>query len=116
VAEHNAILGPWFIFQANGHPERRWCQPDAMIVNIRTGLITLVEIKLRHTSLAWWQLRHLYTPVIRTLFPAPNWEIAMVEIVRWFDPNIAFPERFKMLPDLTKVTSQGFHVHIRGSS
>lgn len=91
-----------------------YCQPDGLDFDFDKGLITIVEFKLQHTSNAWWQTRELYEPVVRKIFPSSLWEIAIVEIVKWFDPDAAFPERYNFVKDLSfsTVKPNEFHLHI----
>ena len=89
-----------------------WCQPDGLDIDIRRGLITIVEFKLQHTSAAWWQTRQLYEPVVKAVFGAAQWAFSIVEIVKWFDPDTAFPERFSFIPSLADARPGAFHVHI----
>lgn len=82
---------PWIEFLDKSG--RRWCQPDALLTcpEEKTGIIC--EIKYQHTSDAWWQLKHLYAPVLERALP--GYRFALVEIVHWFDPATAFPERYE---------------------
>jgi len=106
------IPNPWFRFLELGTEKPRWCQPDALLFDFDNGTITIVECKLQHTSDAWWQLRWLYLPVVSKAFPGTLWKFRLVEVVKWFDPAIAFPERVKMRADILDVRSGEFGVHI----
>ena len=109
------ILGPWIKFKSANQPGKfLWCQPDALILNIRLGTINIVEIKLRHTSDAWWQIRSLYEPVVRRIF-GKEWEYLPIEIVKWFDPHTKFPERLEFVKDVIDIPmlSPGkFHIYV----
>lgn len=94
--EDSYLQGPWVRFVSAGERQPRWCQPDAIIVDELGRRIIIVEIKLRHTSDAWYQLRRLYEPVLRVVY-GPRWDFALCEVVKWFDPSTAFPERFDMV-------------------
>lgn len=102
--------GPWLRFYDNGRV--RWCQPDALIVDVAGGKITVLEVKYQHTALAWWQLNHLYVPVLRTMFPPSLWQLTTCEIVRWYDPSLEFPCRVIMTPDPIRLKVNEFGVHI----
>lgn len=107
------VASPWFRFKRRAlNSAWAWCQPDGLAIDIRRGLITIVEFKLQHTSKAWWQTRHLYEPIVREIFGEHKWDFAIVEIVRWFDPDVAFPEKFTFISDISKVEPGGFHIHI----
>lgn len=64
------------------------CIPDGVL---RTDACTvvIVEVKLRHTSRAWWQLERLYFPVLRQLV-GPSVRIQRAEICRSYDPDEEF--------------------------
>ena len=89
--------GPWLTYRDNGGKEK-WCQPDGILVRPKQGLITVVEVKLRHTDHAWFQLHELYYPVLRKVFDSALWEFRFVEVVRWYDPSIPFPGRHYLRP------------------
>ncbi len=108
-AYSNYVAGPWLRFRS-GASAWRVCQPDGYQLDFRRGLITIFEFKLQHTALAWWQLRHLYEPVTYALLK--NWDVAVLEVTRWFDPHTVFPERFKIIQDVEDVAPGGFFVHI----
>lgn len=72
----------------------------------------VVEYKLQHTPLAWWQTRQKYLPVLSQIFPLDLWEFAAVEVVQWFDPHTPFPEPIDMLEDVISASPQKFGVHI----
>ncbi|MDE0330999.1 MAG: hypothetical protein OXL41_03955 [Nitrospinae bacterium] len=84
------VPGPWLRFAARGDRKLRWCQPDGLYFDFGAGRITVVEIKYKHTELAWWQIRQLYGPVVAALFP--GWAIGALEVCHWFDPAVGFPE------------------------
>lgn len=82
---------PWIHFRTRDEG-LRWAQPDGILLDLRQGRITLLEFKIKHSILAWWQLRHLYEPLLRFIFGSHNWSYSCCEIVRWHDPAIALPE------------------------
>lgn len=90
------IQSPWFQYQEKEEVRVRYCQPDGLLYDYKLRRVVIVEIKLRHTEKAWWQLRHKYGPIIHCVFP---WiEIAYVEFVQWFDVGIPFPEAVNLRP------------------
>lgn len=78
------ISGPWFEFVDQS--ERRWCQPDGIVVE--ESLITIVEIKYSWCALAWWQLVRLYAPVVGRAYNRPT---RLICITRSFDPSTICP-------------------------
>jgi hypothetical protein len=87
------VAGPWFRFWPVRTASPLWCQPDGLIVDLPENRITIIEFKLKHTPTAWWQTRKLYEPIVRHVFGL-EWDYAICEVVRWFDPRTQFPERF----------------------
>ncbi len=106
------VVSPWLRYR-NGAARLEWCQPDGLLVDFLSGLVTVVEIKLKHTSDAWWQIRHKYEPVLRNLF-SDDWQFSSLEVVRWFDPHTRFPERFHLTAAAHECRANRFHVYIWG--
>ena len=105
------VPSPWFQFRSAGNPKAYWCQPDGLILNFPRSHITIIEVKLSHTSDAWWQTRKLYEPVVRFRF-GTFWTYSIVEVVHWFNPDVAFPERFRFADKPDDVAVNAFAVHI----
>lgn len=104
------IESPWIEYEdANG---KRWCQPDGLLVDARA--VCIVEVKYQHTVDAWWQLVHLYQPVIKLIYPNHR-PVCMLEIVHWFDPKTAWPEKYSLtdsplrIPQANKVAVHIFN-------
>jgi len=100
-----AVLGPWFRYWTEDHPEdasglprgrlARFCQPDAII--FEKEILTIIEIKIRWCELAYWQLRHLYLPVC-TSFYGPK-VTRLICITRSVDPFVGVPQPV-LIPNL----------------
>lgn len=106
------IPSPWFIFWSADSMRPRYCQPDGLLFDPLDKAIWIVEAKLKHTTDAWWQLRHLYTPVIAAIFPPSVWKIRVCEVVRWYDPAVSFPEKVALVPQIVGIQGPDFGVHI----
>jgi len=91
------ILGPWLLFDCGSG--RRYCQPDALLLGDRG--VAILEVKLRHMPEAYWQLRHLYEPVVRVIYP--KLPVCVVEICRSYDPATPFPEEVRVIKSLGDV-------------
>lgn len=102
---------PWVIFD-DRHRHNRWCQPDAIHIDARTGRITIFEVKYQHCAQAWFQLFHLYSPVIEFLFPKPAWSVGCVEVVKWYDPHTATPAMPILRENPLDTVGDAFCVHI----
>lgn len=81
---------PWLVYWGKDHEKPpRLCQPDGLLFDIRGGRITIVEIKLYNSVMAWWQLLWKYSAVVRALFPM--YELCYLEIVKFDDPLVVPP-------------------------
>lgn len=100
----------WWKFSAAGN--LRWCQTDGLLFRFLDRSITIIEIKLQHTPDAWWQVKHLYYPVLRKAFPETIWSFSFCEVVKWYDPAVAFPEHHHLAIDPLIVPAGKFGVHI----
>jgi hypothetical protein len=74
--------------------------PDG-ILKVSSDLV-VIEIKLRHTERAWWQLSRLYVPLLRTMV-VPGTRIFAVEICRSYDPSEYFPGPHALVTSLHKL-------------
>lgn len=83
---------PWYCFNDDS-PRRHYCQPDFTFE--RDGAIVVGEIKYRWTSDAWWQLRKLYQPVVKT---ATRRRVQVVCVCTGFDPAVRIPEPARLMP------------------
>ena len=105
------VAGPWFRYR-NEEDKVHYCQPDGLLVNFKTGLVTIVEIKLKHTADAWWQLKKLYEPVLERVFTKDLWALSALEVVRWYDPDTPFPQAHALIKDPLSVGAGKIGVHI----
>lgn len=104
------LPSPWLLYISGG--KACWCQPDGIHFDLPRGRITIVEIKLSHTPDAHRQLRGVYEPVLRRMFPEALWRLHLVEICRWFDPDVSFPERPAMIDAPFEYGGSAIGVHI----
>jgi hypothetical protein len=106
------VVGPWIEFYTEESNERRYCQPDGVLIEIPRGRITIVEVKYSHTELAYWQLFDLYLPVLQFLFPPPLWTFAAIEVCSRFDVAVASPRKPVMRKEILDALPREFNVHI----
>jgi len=88
------IEAPWIAYRHHRTGHRvRFCQPDGLYIDIKKGLLVIIEAKLKHGSKAWEQLNDLYYPCIAKIMEGGKlFEIRLIEVVKWFDP-LTFRER-----------------------
>jgi hypothetical protein len=65
----------------------RVCRPDGILFMNRVAFV--FEVKIRHTADAWWQLHHLYIPVLQRY--DGRFRYIPVEVSKNFDPQVMFP-------------------------
>jgi hypothetical protein len=106
------VPGPWIRYGLRGEGRGRWCQPDGFILDLRKGLITIIEVKYKHTIDAWWQIRKLYEPILKKIFPPSHFQYACIEIVSWYESGIKFPETFYFAEDPLEAKAGRFGVHV----
>lgn len=104
------IPNQWFAYGLRG--ATRFCQPDGILLQEQKKLILVVEVKYSHTPDSFWQLEHVYLPVIRAFILDASWRIAKVEVVKWFDPAVHCPVRPVLRENLRDVRPGEFAVHI----
>lgn len=93
------LQSPWVEFEDS--TGRRWCQPDGLLLDHKSKVCIIAEIKYRHTSDAWWQLWRLYLPVVRAIFK--EYKHACLEVCRWHDPQTPFPAHYTFTPEATTI-------------
>lgn len=105
-------ISPWIMFRAQSDDRKRirFCQPDVLLISKDNSRIVLCEIKYQHTNDAWKQLRLLYEPVLKHIYPLAS--IACLEICKWFDPHTNFGEHFYYSEDPLQATASQLGVHI----
>lgn len=86
------------------------CQPDCLLINHDRKKVIIAECKLSHTGDSWKQLRQLYEPVVRKIFPSS--EISLIEICKWFDPHSPFPESFYYEENILMAQAGRIAIHI----
>lgn len=102
--------GQWIAFRERRSGKVRYAQPDGLVVDYERGLLTLLEMKLRHTDRAWWALRYVYEPLFSFLFP--SWRVACCEVVRWYDPAVPWPEAYRRVASPSFLDGGEIGVHI----
>jgi hypothetical protein len=103
------LSSPWLKFFSDG--KWRWCQPDGLLIDLEGGRLIIVEVKYQHTPDAWWQVRHLYQPVLEHMLPRALWTYEVCEVVKWYDPAVVFPERVVLAGEVD-MKHKDFKVHI----
>lgn len=106
------IQSPWISYLASGDGSVRWAQPDALLIDLDAGLITICEMKYQHCTEAYWQLLGKYLPLLQHIFPRDLWRFATVEVVKWYDCSVQFPAAVTLRDAVHRVKPGEFGVHI----
>lgn len=106
------VKNPWLIYKTSESSSLRWAQPDALLIDPRKGIVTILEMKYQHTSQAYFQLVDKYLPLIERLFGWETWEFATVEVVKWYDCAVKFPCAVTLRERIEDVAAGEFGVHI----
>jgi hypothetical protein len=106
------VPNPWLIYSVHGDARLRWAQPDALLIDVDTGLIVLVEMKYQHCTEAYWQMLGKYIPLLERIFPENLWKFATVEVVKWYDCSVRFPASITLRKSIDAVRPGEFGVHI----
>lgn len=110
-AHWNVVHGPWYAF-TDASSGRHYCQPDFILVPLDGGPSVVVEVKLRWTSDAWWQLRKLYQPVLRKASSSEGSVPRVLTICRSYDPAVCIPEEVILISSLEEVQEGSFNVMV----
>jgi hypothetical protein len=105
---HQFMPNPWLWFDTPSGMRR--CQPDGLI--FLRDRVAIVEVKLTHVPDAWWQLRRLYEPVVKRIFPSRR--LTLIEVCRYFDPFVMMPEHIGMLQSLPEIATEERSEPIKG--
>ncbi len=76
---------------------QRCCKPDGVLVPRNADWFAIFEVKVGHISDSFWQLRHLYEPVLSQWAPLKNRRPLALEVCRRYDPATFYPCSTKVL-------------------
>lgn len=105
------IRGPWIAYKLRHEKQVRFCQPDGIYFNFPQLYVGIIELKLKHTAEAYWQIKNLYEPLLRKIF-SEHFTFRAIEMCKWFDGTDYFPCEPIMVNDLELFPKNGFGVHI----
>lgn len=100
--------GPWFWY-VDSSGRRSYCQPD-FLLHLASGKLAVVEVKIRWTSDAWWQLRKLYLPVLQRVFPGRA--LLPLVICRSYDPSVRIAEEVSLIEGWEELSASSFSVMV----
>lgn len=101
----------WIRYIEAGCNRTLWRQPDGLYLDLHRGLIIIVEVKLKHVTESWWKMRYVYEPLVRHIF-GPDFKYAIVEVCRWRDANIQWPEPSVRVTDLSLMQPREAGIHV----
>ncbi len=101
------VRSPWvrFVEHTEFGDDKRACVPDGLLLQPPNAFV--FEIKIRHTTDAWFQLRRLYAPVIAAL-PRID-RVFLIEVCSSFDPSVLNPEPIARILDIERFCESPWH-------
>jgi hypothetical protein len=105
------IVGPWVEYAMVGDSQIHFAQPDGLLINVDSGLITIVEMKYQHTVDAYRQTEK-YRALLECIFPPALWRFAVCEVVKWYDCAVAFPVAVRLCNAVSEAVPGEFNVCI----
>lgn len=105
----------WFQYRRRSSPKIvNFAQPDAILFDFHSGIVTIIEVKYNHTSDAYFQLMDKYLPIMELFLHNDEnlWQFALCEVVYWYDKFVDFPCKVSLRDDIKKVRPGEFGVHI----
>jgi hypothetical protein len=110
-ADIDVLLNPWLLYHTrnDGPTVALFCQPDILLVS--EGKVTIIEVKLSHTNDSYEQMRLVYEPVLKKVYPQGT-EFALLEICKWYDPHTRYAEQFYYCENPLEAVSGKLGIHI----
>lgn len=65
--------------------------PDGLLFSPDWKSVCIVEIKLRHSGDAWWQMNRFYRPIVEKALGGA-FEVRTMEVVQNYDPRVKLPQ------------------------
>ena len=78
--------------------------PDAFLLSADRKSLCVIEIKLRHSTDAWFQLGRFYLPLMRKILGGSH-ILKSLEICRYYDPGVKLPARKEVILNMEDVFS-----------
>lgn len=98
---YKLLRHPAFSFR-NGTRLVEYAIPDA--IYLHDNILTIFEVKLKHTADAWYQLNNLYRPIISRAYP--GLEINLCEICRDYDPEVRLASSQQIIENIEAFVSR----------
>lgn len=92
------VRSPWYRFVESATTAARYCGPDCIYIG--EAEVICFEMKIRHVTQAWWQLRRLYQPVLFGFYRKP---VRVCEVTKSYDVGVAWPERWPVAFDRSEL-------------
>lgn len=107
------VPGPWFKYTVADRPRViNYAQPDGLLIQPTRGTVTIVEIKYSHCAESYFQLVDKYLPLVSKLFGSSLWTFPLVEVVKWYDRDTAYPTDVRMRAAIDECLPGEIGVHI----
>jgi hypothetical protein len=80
--------------------------PDGLLLSNDRRSLCLIEIKLRHSTDAWFQLNRFYLPILRRAIGS-SLLLRTLEICRYYDPGVKLPQGKRVVRELSEAFAPG---------
>ena len=107
VPSSSLDVGPW-LWYVDACGRRSYCQPDFLIRE--PSRVVVVEVKIRWTADAWYQLRRVYLPVLSRAMPSAR--LVPLVICRSYDPAIRIGEAVSLVDVWPEALPEQFNVMV----
>lgn len=88
------VASPFLRYTTLGDTARHYgCIPDGLHIDWDNRQVTIIEMKLKYTTEADWQVQSLYKPIVRRLFP--SFHVRAVVLCKYTDPSVSSPFNIK---------------------
>lgn len=110
------VPGVWFKYRRTSSPSVwSYAQTDGILFDFEKGLVTVFELKFKHTIEAYFQLIDRYIPLVDYWLHAETpglWRIAPIEVCFWYDRALAYPTKVRLQADPLAAKPGEFSVHV----
>lgn len=89
------------LFAFSDRSGQRCCKPDGLLIPRDADWYAIFEVKVGHICDSYWQLRHLYEPVLSQWGDCRQRRAVVLEVCRRFDPATFYPCQTKQVSLVT---------------
>lgn len=84
--------------------------PDGLLLSPCKRVLCILELKLRHSTDAWFQLNRFYLPIMGRICGS-SMRLRVLEICKYYDPGVRLPQEKALIVDSENVFRLGDGIH-----